>query len=107
MLTLPLWIVTEHIKPTDAEHTSEHEPGTALIFRGVENLIEFRKANRGGEWKMEAADDREGLVILIADLHRLNVSSLLLDPENDGTGGEQITLADLVAFADSLSRDAK
>jgi hypothetical protein len=107
MLTLPLWFVTEHIKPTDSEHASEHEPGTALVFRGVERLVEFKKANRGGEWKFEAADDREGLVILIADLHRLNVSSLLLDPADDGTGGEQITLADLVGFADSLSGGAK
>ena len=105
MLTLPLWIATEHIKPTDAQHTSEHEPGTALLFRGVEKLTAFRKANHGGEWKMEAADDREGLVILIADLHRLNIASLVLDPETDGTGGETITLAELVAFADSLKAE--
>jgi hypothetical protein len=107
MLTLPLWIVTEHIQPTDPEHTSDHETGTALVFSHVEKLVEFKRARRGGEWKMEVADDREGLVIVIADLHRLNIGSLILDPPIDGAGGEQIALADLVAFADSLSGDSK
>ena len=105
MLALPLWIVTEHIQPTDPEHTSEHERGTASAFSSVGNFVEFKKANRGGEWKMEAADDREGLVIVIADLHRLNIGVLILDPANDGTGGDQLTLADLVAFADSLKAE--
>lgn len=59
-------------------------------------------AHRGGEWKMEMAADRDGLVILIADLHRLEIGTLSLDPDKDGTGGEQITLADLIVFADSL-----
>ena len=71
MFTLPLWVVTEHIQPTSPEHTPEQEPGTALVFSSVEKLAEFKRARRGGEWKIEVADDREGLVIVIADLHRL------------------------------------
>jgi hypothetical protein len=106
MLALPLWIVTEHIQPTDPKHTSEHEPGAALVFTNMEKLIAFKRANRGGEWKFEAADDRAGLVIVIADLHRLNVASLTVDPAKDGAG-EQITLADLLAYADSLGGNAK
>ena len=107
MLTLPLWFITEHIKPSDPEHTAENEPGAALAFTDLEKLLAFKKANRGGEWKMEAADDPEGLVIIIADLHRLNIATFTLDPAKDGTGGEQITLADLVTFADSLRKDRK
>jgi len=105
MLTLPLWIVTEHIKPTDPEHTPESEPGSALAFSSSEKLLKFMKANLGGEWKMQMADDRDGLVVLIADLHRLNIATLSLDPEKNGTGGENIPLSDVVAFADSLRGD--
>ena len=102
MLKLPIWIVTEHIQPTDAEHSPEAEPGTAMAFSSSSKLFKFMSANLGGEWKMQMAADRDGLVILIADLHRLNISALSLDPEKDATGGEAIALADLVAFADSL-----
>ena len=107
MLTLPLWIVTEHIKPTDPDHTPENELGSALAFSSSEKLLKFMKANLGGEWKMQMADDRDGLVVLIADLHRLNIATLSLDPEKDGTGGENIQLSDVVAFADSLQSDGE
>jgi hypothetical protein len=102
MLKLPLWIVTEHIQPSDPEHTPEHEPGVALAFSSSDRLFKFMKAHLGGEWKMQMAADRDGLVVLIADLHRLQIAMLVLDPEMNGTGGEQIALAELVSFADSL-----
>ena len=107
MLTLPLWIVTEHIKPTDPEHSLEAQPGTALAFSSPEKLFTFMKVRLAGEWKMEMAADRDGLVILIADLHRLNIMALTLDPEKDATGGEPVAIVDLVAFADSLRGDDK
>ena len=102
MLSLPLWIVTEHIQPSDPAQVSEKKSGIVLAFRSSEKLLKFMKSNLGGEWKMQMADDRDGLVVLIADLHRLEVTTLSLDPEKDGTGGEQVPLSDLVAFADSL-----
>jgi hypothetical protein len=107
MLTLPLWFITEHIQPTNPEPTAEHAPGTVLAFSNIEKLVTFKRANSGGQWKMEAADDREGLIILIADLHRREVASFPLNPEKDGSGGEQVALADLVAYAESLSGGAK
>ena len=102
MLTLPLWVVTEHIQPTDPDHTPEHKPGTALAFSSSNKLFTFMNAHLSGEWKMQMAADRDGLVVLIADLHRLEVSTVVLDPGRDGTGGEQISLEDLMALADSL-----
>jgi hypothetical protein len=102
MLTLPIWIVTEHIKPTDPDHTPEKKSGRLAAFTSSEKLLKFVKANLGGEWKMEMADDRDGLVVLIADLHRIEVETLTLDPKNDGSGGKQITLSNLIDFADSL-----
>jgi hypothetical protein len=99
MLTLPLWIVTEHIQPSEPEHTPEHEPGSALAFSSSGKLFKFMKAHLGGEWKMQMAADRDGLVVLIADLHRLQIANLVLDPDDDA---EQLALADLMSFADSL-----
>ena len=102
MLTLPIWIVTEHIQPSAPESIPDKKPGAALAFSSADKLFKFMKANIGGEWKMQMADDRDGLVILIADLHRLEIANLTLDPTTTGTGGDQIALADLVNFADSL-----
>jgi hypothetical protein len=96
-------MVTEHIEPTDPNNVSQNVPGTALAFTSSDKLFAFMKANIGGEWKMEMADDREGLIILIADLHRLEVRKIIVNPETDSTNGEEITLADLVAFSASLS----
>jgi len=107
MFTLPLWNVTEHIQPTDPAHTLAHEPGRALAFSTSARLFKFMSQNRGGEWKMQMADDRDGLVVLIADLHRLQITSIIFNPENDSSGGETLALADLVAFADSLSSGEK
>ena len=103
MLSLPLWIVTEHIQPSDPDQVSEKKSGIALAFSSSDRLLKFMKSNLGGEWKMQKADDRDGLVVVIADLHRLEIATLALDPKQDGTGGEQTPLSDLVAFADSLS----
>jgi len=105
MLTLPIWIVTEHIKPSDPEHLAGKKTGTAVAFSSSDKLFEFMTANLGGEWKMELADDRDGLLILIADLHRLEVATLSLDPKVNGTGGEQISLSDLMDFANSLDKN--
>ncbi len=102
MLNLPLWIVTEHIQPSTSEPPPRQEAGTALAFSSADKLFRFMKANIGGEWKMEMASDHPGLIILIADLHRLGIETLFLDPDLDGKNGEQVTLAELVAFAETL-----
>ena len=105
MLALPLWIVTEHIKPTDPDHAPDKKSGEALAFSSSEKLFKFMKANLGGEWKMEMADDRDGLVILIADLHRLEITTLSLDPKLDGKGGTPLPLSDLMELAESLRKE--
>ena len=105
MLTLPLWIVTEHIRPTDPATVSEKKPGTALAFSTSRKLFQFMSAHVGGEWKMQMAADKGGLIILIADLHRLEIAELILDPALDGSGGDKLPLADLMAFANSLTEN--
>ena len=102
MLTLPLWIVTEHIRPTEPDSTPSCQPNGVLAFSSSKNLFQFLAANMTGEWKMSMASDRDGLVIMIADLHRDEVSKLCLDPEKNGAGGEEIPLSALMEFAESL-----
>ena len=46
--------------------------------------------------------DRDGLVILIADFHRENIVTIRLDPELDGSGGEEIGWPTYMDFAESL-----
>src|SRR4051812_2128017 len=107
MLTLPLWIVTEHIQPTNPDATAEKTPGTAFAFSTSNKLFKFMSAHLGGEWKMEMAADGQGLIILIADLHRLEIANLILDPELDGSGGQPTPLADLMELANTLTNDDK
>jgi hypothetical protein len=104
MLTLPLWIVTEHIQPTESDIAPQPENGFALAFSEAKGLFNFMKEHAGGEWKMQMADDRDGLVILIADLHRLEISKLNFDPDAQGNGGESFSLSDMMDLADSMRK---
>src|SRR3954451_17475623 len=105
MLTCPLWIVTEHIRPTEPDSASQKTPGTALAFSTSHKLFRFMSAHPGGEWKMSMAADGQGLIVVIADLHRLEITNLMLDPELDGSGGEPTPLADLMGLANTLTND--
>jgi hypothetical protein len=102
MLKLPLWTVTEHVQTSDADPIPCDEPGKAVAFGSSTKLFAFLNSHLDGEWKMTMAADRDGLVIMIADLHRANIDTICLDPKVDGTGGEQVPLTDLMALADSL-----
>lgn len=102
MLQLPLWTVTEHIETSEPANDPCRVPGTALAFSTASKLYQFLSANQSGEWKMAMAADHDGLVILMADLHRAGVETIHLDPDTDGNGGEQIPLVELVVFARSL-----
>jgi len=76
--------------------------GKALAFSSSDKIIEFLAANIGGEWKMQMAADRDGLIILIADLDRMGIEYLSLDPKKDGTDGKPISLTDLATYASSF-----
>ena len=60
MLKLPIWIVTEHIQPTDAEYSPEAEPGTALAFSSSSKLFKFMAqilvANGRCKWPLIGMD---------------------------------------------------
>ena len=104
MLRLPLWFVTEHVQLDGSDDTPCDVPEVAMAFTSVNGMLEFQLAHEGGEWKMSLAADRDGLIIVIADLHRAGTTTIVLDSETDGTGGEQVSLTDLMAFAAAARR---
>ena len=106
MLQLPLWTVTEHIHISEPDQQVPcDQPGTVLAFTTAAKMLAFMSNNVGGEWKMAMAQDRAGLIILIADFHRAGVQGLCLDPEQDGSGGKQVPLTELMALAESLKAE--
>src|SRR5688572_29366014 len=99
MFTLPLWAVTDHIETGDVEPLPCSEPGKAAVFSTSERLFAFLKAHLRGGWKISMAADRDGLIVLIADFHRANIQTIIVDPELDGSGGREVPLTQFVALA--------
>ncbi len=46
--------------------------------------------------------DREGLILIIAIAHNHGMDAICMDPELDGTGGEQVSLNELMSLAKSM-----
>ena len=59
----------------------------------------LRSRNLRGGWKMAMVADRDGLIVLIADFHRANVQTIIIDPELDGSGGKEFALTEFMALA--------
>jgi hypothetical protein len=98
MLKLPIWAVTEHIQ-TVIEPLPCSIPGKAAIFTSSDKLIAFFTAHMRGEWKATMAADRDGLIVMIADFHRAQIETLVVDPNLDGSGGQEVPLTELMSLA--------
>lgn len=105
MLSLPLWVVSERNQKSPPVHPPCHDPEAMLAFSTTEKLIQFLSGRVAGEWKLALASDREGLIVVIAVAHDNSRESICLDPEADGSGGEQIALNDLMRLANSLRQE--
>jgi hypothetical protein len=101
MLKLPIWAVVEHIQ-TVIEPLPCSEPGKTAVFSSSEKLFAFMKAHLHGEWKMAMAADQKGLAVMIADFHRAEIKTLIIDPKLDGSGGHSISLAEFITSTDEL-----
>ena len=96
MLTLPLWVITDHIEFGKEERLPCSEPGKAAVFSTSDKLVAFLTNNLRGGWKISMAADRDGLIVLIADLHRAELNTILIEPELDGSGGKELSLKEFV-----------
>jgi hypothetical protein len=43
------------------------------------------------------AADRDGLIVMIADFHRANVHTIIIEPDLDGSGGIELKLTEFMA----------
>jgi hypothetical protein len=104
-LRLPLWFVYDRRAKSPPQHAPCDDTGSTLAFSVIENLTAFLHARKGGRWKLELASDLRELTGMLADLHERGDTSICLDPEPDGSGGELVTLAELLEFCESLPKD--
>jgi hypothetical protein len=80
MLKLPLWAVSEHIQTVEIEQLPCSEPGKTAVFTTSARLFAFLNAHIRGEWKIAMAGDRDGLIVMIADFHRADIRTIIVDP---------------------------
>ena len=86
-LRLPFWIAIER-KPAAS--------ATRIAFTTPERLEAFLNTGNSPLWKSRLVLDRVNLALFVADMHASGATTLVVDPDQDGSG-EVIKLADLVA----------
>jgi hypothetical protein len=91
-LPLPIWIVVSRDASSPPPHESRDEPRHALAFSNLESLVGFLQSRQAGAWRLEHVLDPQGLLMLVADLHRIGVRVIGLDPKPDGSGGTAFKL---------------
>ena len=102
MDTLPLWFLSVW----DLEHGRDYAPGTepsvAVAFSAPDKVLEFANSFSFRTDRIpKAVNGRDELIELIVDLHRRGIKKICIDPLPDGTGGKMMSLAALLAFANS------
>jgi hypothetical protein len=102
MLSLPIWFVTERMRESPPLHQPYDSSRGVLAFSNTANLTAFLAGRQSGEWNINLVADREGLILIIAIAHNHGMDAICLDPELDGTGGEQVSLNDLMNLARSM-----
>ena len=107
MLKLPLWAVSEHIQTVEIEQLPCSEPGKTAVFTTSARLFAFLNAHIRGEWKIAMAGDRDGLIVMIADFHRADIRTIIVDPAIDGSGGQEVPLTEFLALADELKNQGQ
>ena len=94
IIELPMWFATER-HPTRQGPTPCGVPGGSYAFSDGHTLIEFMAQRTSSSGDVVYANDREGLLMVIADAH-VRGNSFCLNPESDGTGGERTFRTDVI-----------
>jgi hypothetical protein len=77
------------------DHEGCAAAGRPLAFTSAARMAEFIEAHGDSRWDVCHAALGNGLDAL-AGLHDSGYASLCVDPESDGTGGQECTLAELM-----------
>jgi hypothetical protein len=102
MLSLPIWFVTERTRELPPVHQPCDRSSGVLAFSTTPKLTAFLAERQSGEWKINLVADREGLILIIAIAHNHGMETICIDPALDGSGGEQVSLNDLMNLARSM-----
>jgi hypothetical protein len=95
--TLPFWLVTEHNHVLSSPANIPcADPSAVHAFTSAEKLTAFLAARVGGRWEIRPVADYAGVVVAVADLHKHGAPHLCIDLAPDGSGGDLITLAELL-----------
>ena len=102
MLSLPIWFVTERTRESPPLDQPCDSSRGVLAFSNTAKLTAFLAERQSGEWKINLVADREGLILIIAIAHNHGMDAICMDPELDGSGGEQVSLTELMSLAKSM-----
>jgi len=96
----PFWIVIEDEHILNAPQTVPCQDPSALhAFTSTDKLTEFLSARKGGRWRIDLVGDSEAIVVAVAVAHDRGAANICFDPEPDGTGGELVSIADVLLWA--------
>jgi hypothetical protein len=96
-LKLPLWFVIERHPPRPSP-TSDADSGGVYAFTEVHHVMEFMSSRTAMKRELTHAKEHGALIMVIANAHAVGESYIRLNPNLDGSGGERIPLADLIAI---------
>ncbi len=96
MITFPFWIVNPRTVPSPAVGPEGCAAvGLPLAFTDSARMIGYFEAQGAKRWDVRFVA-RDAGMDAFADLHDSGHASICMDPEIDGTGGHEITLAELI-----------
>lgn len=94
---LPFWLVRERSQALNLpDHEPCDDPKAAHCFSTAEKLAAFMQAHGGARWQIDQVADREGVIIVIAELYEDGFQQLCVDPEPDGSSGLLVSIGDLL-----------
>lgn len=103
MLKFPLWIVRPRTVPAPVPEVEGCAfSGVPLVFWRTDRMVAYLEAHGNSRWDVRCVM-REAGMEAFADLHESGYASVCMDPEADGSGGQEMTLAELIL---ALRKDA-
>jgi hypothetical protein len=95
---LPFWIVTEHKHVLNPPARIPcNDPFSPHAFTTAEKLTAFLNERKAGRWDVNLVADRDAILMVVADAKAKGATHVCFDPAVDGSGGELVSLLDLLA----------
>ncbi len=96
MLTFPFWIVNPRTVPSPVPDSNGcAASGLPLAFTDSARMVSYLEARGATRWDVRYVA-REAGMEAFADLHDSGHASICMDPEIDGSGGHELTLAEVI-----------